>query len=79
MLGDEVRQWDVEVAMDGDTALQGKSPLVETALRHLQVEAYAELDYSIAIILWDVRKYFDSFDVPTLWKERLRLSSLKSN
>ena len=57
MLGEEVREWDTKVAMEGDTALQGKSPLVETALRHLKVEAYAELGYSIAIILWDCLLY----------------------
>ena len=66
ILGEEIREWDTQVAGAGDTALKGKSSLVETALRHLKVEAYNELNYSIAIVLWDVRKYFDSLDVPTL-------------
>ena len=66
ILGEEIRQWDTEVAGAGDTALKGKSPLLETALRHLKVEAYNQLGYSSAIILWDVRKYFDSLKVPTL-------------
>ena len=58
MLGEEVRQWDTELAMKSETALLGKCPLVEAVRRHLKVEAFAQLDYCIAIILWHVRKYW---------------------
>ena len=66
ILGDEVREWADLVSMENDTAMKGKSPMVETAYRQLKVEMYTTLGYHVAVILWDIRKYFDSLDVPTL-------------
>ncbi len=62
----EVREWDVEVGMEGDSALPGRSPLDETAWRHLLMEQAVLLGKHVAQLLWDVAKFFDSLNIPLL-------------
>ena len=66
MMAEEIKGWDSDISSPYDTAVRGKSALVETAYRHTKAGALTQLGHSVAIVLWDVRKYFDSLDVPTL-------------
>ena len=66
MMKDEVRSWDVEVGTEGDSAMPGKSPLDETAWRHLWMEQATLRGKYVVQLLWDVAKFFDSVDIPAL-------------
>ena len=62
----EVREWDVGVGMAGDSALPGRSPLDETAWRHLLMEQACLRGKFVGQMLWDIAKFFDSLGIPQL-------------
>ncbi len=62
----EVRELDVGVGMAGDSALPGRSPLDETAWRHLLMEQACLRGKFVGQMLWDIAKFFDSLPVPLL-------------
>ena len=66
VLKGEVRGWDADVGMEGDSALPGSSPHDAAARRRLLVEAHALVGDAVALVLWDIRKFFDSLDVEVL-------------
>ncbi len=61
-----VRAWDLQVGLEGDSALPGRSPLEETAWRHLCMEQAVLRGKFVAQMLWDMAKFFDSLDIPEL-------------
>ncbi len=63
---DEVRAWDEQVANPHDTALKGRRPADETARRHLRVEVATLLGKFSALVLWDMKAFFDSLDASRL-------------
>jgi len=58
-----VREWDKRVAMPGDTGRPGVSLELETSRRHLQVEVARALGMQVALLLWDVEKFYDTSKV----------------
>ena len=46
--------------------MAGKSPLTQTALRHMKNEVRSINGELTAVVLWDVKKFFDNLKVPTL-------------
>ena len=61
-----VREWDIQVGLEGDSALPGRSPHEETAWRHLQMEQAVLRGKVVVQILWGVAKHFDSINIPLL-------------
>ena len=66
VIKDDVRSWDSEVGVEGDSALPGRSAHDEVAWRHLLMEQAVLRGKSVGELLWDVAKFFDSLDVPLL-------------
>ena len=62
----EVRKWDAEIASETDSAVAGKMPQTETAKRALFTEVKAKNGDTVFVVLWDVKKYFDSVQIPAL-------------
>ncbi len=72
-LKDEVREWDIAVGLDGDSALPGRSPHDEAAWRQLVMEQSTLRGKYVAQLLWDVSKFLDSLDIPLLIERALEL------
>ncbi len=68
VLKGEVREWDVDIGLEGDSALPGRSPLEETAWRHLMMEQASLRGKFVGQLLWDLAKFFDSLNIPLLIK-----------
>ena len=66
VMKDDVREWDMEVGIEGDSAMAGRSPLLETAWRHLTMEQAVLRGKFVCQLLWDVAKFFDSVGIPLL-------------
>ena len=58
----DVREWDGRVGQRGDSAVAGRSPLIETTFRHAIMEHSTLCGKHVVQLLWDIEKYFDSFD-----------------
>jgi len=57
---DDVRSWDVEAALPGDTGKPGVSLELESVRRHLKIETAQAFNRHIVMILWDVEKFYDT-------------------
>ena len=64
--GAEIRKWDVRVAVAGDTAVAGRSPLRGAVGRALRLEVAKWRGRCAMLLLWDVQKFYDSIDPATL-------------
>jgi hypothetical protein len=73
LIKDPVRRWDDEVGHEGDSAMRGKKPADETARRLMRVEVAALLGRHVAMVLWDMAKFFDSMDTQVLIESAERL------
>ena len=62
----EVREWDVDKGIKGDSALPGRSPSDGTAWRFLDMEQAVLRGKLVVQMLWDMTKFFDSIDIPKL-------------
>ncbi len=69
----QVREWDMHVGLQGDSALPGRSPHAETAWRHLTMEQAVLRGKAVGQLLWDVKQFFDSLDVPLVIERSERL------
>ena len=63
LLAPAVREWDKEVATEGDSAVAGKRFDDEAARRALKIELARVTNKHVVMILWDVKKLFDSMEV----------------
>ena len=58
-----LREWDKAVGNETDSALAGKSPLLETGKRAMILERASILGKTTVLVLWDVEKFFDSLQL----------------
>ncbi|CAE8616817.1 unnamed protein product, partial [Polarella glacialis] len=65
--------WEEEHHGFWDTAIRGSSPLRAALVRELKNECCAWMNIDVGQILWDVEKFYDSIDIPTLALAALRL------
>ena len=63
VLAPTVREWDQKVRLDGDFAVVGRRAEDEVAKRMLRVECAKCSGQQVALILWDISKFFDSLDI----------------
>ena len=62
----DIRSWDAGVASELDSAVAGRMPQIETAKRSLFMEVKTRNGETVIAIMWDVKKYFDSIQIPEL-------------
>ena len=60
----DIRSWDAGVASELDSAVAGRMPQIETAKRSLFMEVKTRNGETVIAIMWDVKKYFDSVQIP---------------
>ena len=64
----ELKKWDFENAIPGDTAAPGKNALQEIIRRRAWAGAQRWQGKIVIQVLWDIAGFFDSIDVPVLVK-----------
>ena len=65
MTRDEVTEWGLHTANPHDTAIKGKEPYLETAIRSYKLERDTFNGKLVVKILYDFEKLFDTIHVPT--------------
>ena len=63
------RTWDSEVGSEFDSALTGKSPLMETIKRMILVEDAELRGHTAVLTMWDIEKFFDTIDLEVLFSQ----------
>ena len=63
---EEVRQWDADIALGGDTAAPGRCCEVAAGSRHLEMEVATAVGMDTCGALWDTAAFYDTLDIPIL-------------